>query len=108
MALKYQTKKINDSTYEISHDVIEIIDGEKTTVTKTFIVGVNNESEVAEMAEMTINGTFPELKPSYASLRQEAYPPITDYLDGIVKGDKAQVQKYIDDCLAVKAKFPKG
>jgi len=28
-------------------------------------------------------------------------------LDGIVKGDTAQVQKYIADCLAVKAKYPK-
>lgn len=36
------------------------------------------------------------------------YPPITDYIDGIVKGDQAQVQAYIDACLAVKAKYPKG
>jgi hypothetical protein len=35
------------------------------------------------------------------------YPPITDYIDGIVKGDQAQVQAYIDACLAVKAKYPK-
>ena len=36
-----------------------------------------------------------------------AYPPITDYLDGIVKGDAAQVQAYIDACLAVKSEYPK-
>ena len=35
------------------------------------------------------------------------YPDFRDYLDGIVKGDAQQVQKYIDDCLAVKAKHPK-
>jgi hypothetical protein len=29
-------------------------------------------------------------------------------LDGIVKGDTAQVDKYIADCLAVKDKYPKG
>ena len=40
--------------------------------------------------------------------RAKEYPPITDYLDGIVKGDQAQVQAYIDACLAVKAKYPKG
>jgi hypothetical protein len=40
--------------------------------------------------------------------RIEAYPPSTDYLDGIVKGDQAQVDKYIADCLAVKAQYPKG
>ena len=41
-------------------------------------------------------------------LRQVAYPPMEDYLDGIVKGDTAQVDKYIADCLAVKAAYPKG
>ena len=40
--------------------------------------------------------------------REQAYPPHTDYLDGIVKGDQAQVDKYIADCLAVKALYPKG
>jgi len=39
--------------------------------------------------------------------RASEYPSITDYLDGIVKEDNAQVQKYIEDCLAVKAKYPK-
>ena len=46
--------------------------------------------------------------PTYAELRKREYPPAADYLDGIVKGDTAQVQKYIADCLAVKAKYPKG
>ena len=39
--------------------------------------------------------------------RKESYPPATDYLDGIVKGDQGQIDKYIADCLAVKEKFPK-
>ncbi len=45
---------------------------------------------------------------AYKQKRVTEYPPMTDYLDGIVKGDDTQVQKYIDDCLAVKAKYPKG
>jgi len=45
---------------------------------------------------------------AYKELRAKEYPPITDYIDGIVKGDNAQVQAYIDACLAVKAKYPKG
>jgi len=45
--------------------------------------------------------------PTYQELRAAAYPAHSDYLDGIVKGDAAQVQAYIDACLAVKAKFPK-
>ena len=44
----------------------------------------------------------------YQRKRASEYPPITDYLDGIVKGDTTQVQEYIDKCLAIKAKYPKG
>lgn len=44
---------------------------------------------------------------TYAEKRAAEYPPITDYLDGIAKGDQAQIDKYIADCLAVKAKYPK-
>jgi hypothetical protein len=39
--------------------------------------------------------------------RAKEYPNFKEYLDGIVKGDDAQIQKYINDCLAVKAKYPK-
>jgi len=45
---------------------------------------------------------------TYKELRASAYPPMYDYLDAIVKGDAAQQQAYIDACLAVKAKYPKG
>jgi hypothetical protein len=45
---------------------------------------------------------------AYKSKRAAEYPPITDYIDGVVKGDQVQIDKYIDDCLAVKAKYPKG
>lgn len=44
----------------------------------------------------------------YRRLRAKEYPPMADYLDAVVKGDEAQKQAYIDACLAVKAKYPKG
>jgi len=44
---------------------------------------------------------------AYIAKRASEYPPITDYLDGVVKGDQAQIDKYIADCQAVKAKYPK-
>ena len=44
---------------------------------------------------------------AYKAKRAAAYPPAADYLDAIVKGDQAQIDKYIADCLAVKAQFPK-
>ena len=43
----------------------------------------------------------------YKRQRAKEYPDFKEYLDGIVKGDDAQIQKYINDCLAVKAKYPK-
>ena len=44
---------------------------------------------------------------AYKSQRAAEYPPYTDYLDGVVKADQAQIDKYIADCQAVKAKYPK-
>jgi len=43
---------------------------------------------------------------AYKAKRASEYPPITDYLDGVVKGDQTQIDKYIADCLLVKAKYP--
>jgi hypothetical protein len=44
---------------------------------------------------------------TYAEKRAAEYPPMTDYLDGIAKGDQVQIAKYIADCQAVKTKYPK-
>jgi hypothetical protein len=44
---------------------------------------------------------------AYKAQRAAEYPPMTDYLDGVVKGDQAQIAAYIAACLAVKAKYPK-
>lgn len=43
----------------------------------------------------------------YQRLRAKEYPPVTDYLDAVVKGDQEQIDRYIAECLAVKAKYPK-
>lgn len=43
----------------------------------------------------------------YQRLRAAEYPDFKEYLDGIVKGDDAQVQAYIEACKAVKEKYPK-
>jgi hypothetical protein len=43
----------------------------------------------------------------YARDRAAEYPSVNDYLDGIVKGDQAQIDAYIAACQAVKAKYPK-
>ncbi len=46
-------------------------------------------------------------KTEYQRQRAAEYPPVTDYIDGVVKGDQAQIDAYIAACLAVKAKYPK-
>jgi hypothetical protein len=43
----------------------------------------------------------------YQRDRAKKYPDFKDYLDGIVKGDQAQIDAYIAACQAVKAKYPK-
>lgn len=44
---------------------------------------------------------------TYSEKRAAEYPDFKEYLDGVVKGDQAQIDKYIADCLAIKAKYPK-
>lgn len=43
----------------------------------------------------------------YLALREAEYPPMTDYLDAVVKGDQAQIDAYIAACQKVKLKYPK-
>lgn len=45
---------------------------------------------------------------AYKYQRAREYPDFRDYLDGVVKGDQAQIDAYIAACQAVKAKYPKG
>lgn len=55
------------------------------------------------------NTPEPYIPPSidYRDARAAEYPPITDYLDAIVKSDSEALNKYISDCNAVKQKYPK-
>lgn len=46
-------------------------------------------------------------EPEYVTARRAEYPPMSDYLDAVVKGDQAQIDAYIAACKAVKDKYPK-
>lgn len=91
-------------SYDLSGRVIEAhvsaetLDGflAKVETYKTHNTAKTEQEEVAYLAALP-----------YDKRRVLEYPPYADYLDGIVKGDTAQVDKYIADCLAVKAKYPK-
>ena len=43
----------------------------------------------------------------YKENRAREYPPYSDYLDGVVKGDQDQIDEYVAACQAVKEKYPK-
>jgi hypothetical protein len=81
----------------MSKTIHNLITGEVTQVALS-------AEEIAEYSAKQIE----HAKVAYKFDRAAEYPPIADYIDGIVKGDQAQVQAYIDACLAVKAKYPKG
>ena len=79
----------------------QIINGIKTALSL-------EEEDLLEIAKKAYDLEQVELaKTAYQVQRSLEYPAIADYLDGIVKGDTAQVQAYVDACLAVKAKYPK-
>jgi hypothetical protein len=76
-------------------DDLEWMDTEQTQPT---------ESEIsAELARLQAEYDATE----YQRKRAAEYPPMTDYLDAVVKGDQAQIDAYVAACLAVKAKYPK-
>ena len=70
-------------------------DGNPTNITNQQILAKQSELQAEYEAKQ------------YQRNRANEYPDFKEYLDGIVKGDDAQIQKYINDCLAVKAKYPK-
>ncbi len=61
--------------------------------------------EVKTIVDIKKQAAFNSLP--YDKKRAAEYPPITDYIDGVVKGDQAQIDAYIAACQAVKAKYPK-
>lgn len=64
------------------------------------------EEEMADHERVKAKAAFDALP--YDQKRAAEYPPMAEYIDGVVKGDDAQVQAYIDACLAVKSKYPKA
>lgn len=65
------------------------------------------ENGVWKQVWVVTDATYDEHLERVRQARAEEYPPMSDYLDGIVKGDQAQIQQYINACLAVKTKYPK-
>lgn len=90
--------------YQTPENEIMAIDEDQEDLIQDSWTLIEEEQLATKIAEK-LEGDFNLL--SYAEKRFSEYPPITDYLDGVVKGDAVQVQAYIDACLAVKAEYPK-
>lgn len=84
-----------NAKWVVKNDILEWLDAEQTQPTEAEIT--------AEVARLQTEYDAQ----AYARSRSAEYPPITDYLDGVVKGDQAQIDAYIAACQAVKAKYPK-
>lgn len=90
-------KDVNDNIFAFESDGSQdYLIGDKTPITDAQANTIQAEKKAANFAALT-----------YAQKRAAEYPPLTDYLDGVVKGNQTQIDKYIADCLAVKAKYPK-
>jgi hypothetical protein len=91
--------------------ILSLVPGAQVTVRGDEVEWIN--PSVAPVTEQQIAVEQIRLQAEYDAneyqrKRVREYPPITDYLDGVVKGNQAQINKYIADCQAVKAKYPKG
>lgn len=93
--------------------LMSLAPGAEWTLSGEEYSGLNWISEdIKQPGEEEINAEVVRLQAEYDALeyqrlRAPEYPPLEDYVDGIVKGDQAQVDAYIAACLAVKEKYPK-
>lgn len=94
----------HQAIYNLYPNVVSIDDGSGALDSSGNKVDI--DIELVSIEELRLASLYKASE--YQRLRSKEYPPITDYLDGVVKGDQAQIDKYIADCQAVKAKYPKG
>jgi hypothetical protein len=74
------------------------------------VIDIDDREVVIDQSLVDLEITKREIeleKLSYISKRKKEYPPVEEYLDGIVKGDQSQIDTYIDKCRQVKLKYPK-
>jgi hypothetical protein len=104
MSLVYIKEKLEDKFYKVTTTINGVEHVFKC------IVANDTDADLDEIVQWNIDNlnTPPVIfEPTYADKRKAEYPPIEDYLDGVVKGDQAQIDAYIAACQAVKDKYPK-
>ncbi len=72
-----------------------------------FLSELELDAAIAELpAGDYSEGRLTALNYAVQQARKAEYPPIEDYIDGVVKGDDAQVAEYKAKCLEVKKRHP--
>jgi hypothetical protein len=77
---------------------------DETQTPKEGLIAITEE-EKDEIHRIEREKEFDSL--SYANKRLSKYPPMQDYIDGIVKNDQKQIDEYIAKCLLIKSQYPK-
>ena len=104
MNLIYTKEKIRENGYIVT----TIVNGVEHTF--NCIIANDTKEDLDEIVQWNIdnlNAPFVEPQLSYVDKRKNEYPPIENYIDGVVKGDQSQIDEYIQKFLEVKAKYPK-
>jgi hypothetical protein len=111
---KFETPQVmTGKTFGLSEALVSLALGSEWTLFGDDYSGLNwSDEERDKPTEEECTAEIARLQAEYDTLEYQRlrvleYPPITDYLDGIVKGDQEQVDTYIAACLAVKTKYPK-
>ncbi len=90
--------------------LMSLVPGAEFVINGTEETWINPTS--CPVTEEEIQAEIDRLKAAYAAKdyqrnRAKEYPDFREYLDGVVKGDQAQIDAYIAACMAVKEKYPK-
>jgi hypothetical protein len=93
------TASLNDQHDHTTEIYNRCVAGEFGTIAEP--IETNND----EKGEVLILSIEEIKKLNYKEFRKAEYPPAEVYLDAVVKGDQAAINKYIADCKAVKAKY---
>ncbi len=104
MSLIYTKEKLANKHYKVTTTVNEV------EHTFNCVVTNDTDADLNEIVQWNIDQlgvSYIAPTPTYADKRRAEYPPIENYLDGVVKGDQVQIDAYIAACQVVKAKYPK-
>lgn len=99
--------------YDLTHAILSLCPGASWSLTGDDYKTLEWNSAIPEKpSEQELRAEIARLQAAwdyddYSRKRASAYPPVTDYLDAMVKGDTTAAQQYVAACLAVKAKYPK-